>query len=203
MTVQIREVLLQATVASHREGPRAAWPQIAFAGRSNVGKSTLLNALFGRPLAATSKHPGKTRTINYYLVNGRVFFVDLPGYGYAKVAKSERAGWGRRVTDYVLGEDRLRLVVSLVDPRIPTSPLDQDLLEMLRTCGRSFLVVMTKSDCLGRGARSTAAGRLRQDLGLLEAPMAVSARTGLGTKELLTRLGAASAARGVTGEGAR
>ncbi len=191
-------------MASHREGPKAAWPQIAFAGRSNVGKSTLLNALFGRPLAATSKHPGKTRTINYYLVNGAMYFVDLPGYGYARVAKSERAGWGRRVTDYVVGEDRLRLVVALVDPRIPTSPLDRDLLDMLRACGRAFLVVMTKSDCLGRGALATAAQRLRRDLGLAEAPRAVSARAAMGTKELLAQLAAAaSGARRVTDEGVR
>lgn len=190
-------------MANYREGPKARWPQIAFAGRSNVGKSTLLNALFGRPLAATSKHPGKTRTINYYLVNGSVFFVDLPGYGYARVAKSERAGWGRRITDYVTGEDRLKLVVSLVDPRIPTSPLDEDLLALLRQCGRDFLVVMTKSDCLGRGALAAAAQRLRRDLALPEAPLAVSARTGVGTRELLTQLALASAAPGARGEGAR
>lgn len=200
--MHIREVHLQATVANHREGPKTPWPQIAFAGRSNVGKSTLLNALFGRPLAATSKHPGKTRTINYYLVNGSVFFVDLPGYGYAKVAKSERAGWGRRITDYVTGEDRLKLVVSLVDPRIPTSPLDEDLLALLRQCGREFLVVMTKADCLGRGALAAAAQRLRRDLALPEAPLAVSARTGAGTKELLAHLAAVSAPRRAGGEGA-
>ncbi len=195
MSVQIREVLLQATVASHREGPKAPWPQIAFAGRSNVGKSTLLNALFGRPIAATSKHPGKTRTINYYLVNGAVYFVDLPGYGYAKVAQSERAGWGRQVTDYVVAEDRLRLVVALVDPRIPTSPLDRDLVAMLRTCGREFLVVMTKADCLGRGALASAAQRLRRDLDLAEVPLAVSARARMGTRELLALLAAAASAR--------
>lgn len=200
--MHIREVHLQATVANHREGPKAPWPQIAFAGRSNVGKSTLLNALFGRPLAATSKHPGKTRTINYYLVNGSVFFVDLPGYGYARVAKSERSSWGKRITDYVMGEDRLKLVVSLVDPRIPTSPLDEDLLALLRQCGRDFLVVMTKSDCLGRGALAAAAQRLRRDLALPEAPLAVSARTGVGTRELLTQLAAASAAPGARREGA-
>lgn len=200
--MQIREVLLHATVASHREGPKAALPQIAFAGRSNVGKSTLLNAFFGRPLAATSKHPGKTRTINYYLVNGTVYFVDLPGYGYAQVAKSERAGWGRRVTDYVVGEERLRLVVALVDPRIPTSPLDRNLLDLLRGCGRTFLVVMTKSDCLGRGALAAAAQRLQRDLALAEEPLPVSARTGMNTKKLLAQLAAvASGARRVSEEG--
>lgn len=199
----IREVHLQATVASHREGPKAPWPQIAFAGRSNVGKSTLLNTLFGRPLAATSKHPGKTRTLNYYLVNRSVFFVDLPGYGYARVPRSERSAWGTRITDYVIGEDRLRLVVALVDPRIPTSPLDEDLLALLRQCGREFLVVMTKSDCLGRGALAAARQRLQRDLALDEAPLALSARTGAGVRDLLAHLAAVSAPRRATGEGAR
>lgn len=197
----IREVHLHATVANHRDGPKAKWPQVAFAGRSNVGKSTLLNALFGRPLAATSKHPGKTRTINYYLVNGSAYFVDLPGYGYARVAKSERAAWGRWITDYVVQEERLRLVVALVDPRIPTSPLDEELVALLRDCGRPFVVVMTKADCLGRGALAEAAQRLRRDLRLDEAPLGVSGRTGFGMRELAARLAAALAGRGAAREG--
>ena len=119
-------MILRATVADHREGLKERFPQVAFAGRSNVGKSSLLNVLFGRRIAAISKQPGKTRTINYYLVNGHFFLVDLPGYGYARVAKDERAGWGRSITDYLRGEERLRLVVGLLDPRIPTSPGDRD-----------------------------------------------------------------------------
>jgi GTP-binding protein len=190
----IGDVKLCATVADHREGPRDAFPQVAFAGRSNVGKSSLLNALFGRTLALVSKTPGKTRTINYYLVNRSVFFVDLPGYGFAKVAQGERRSWGERVTRYIEREERLRLVVGLVDPRIPTSPLDVELAEMVRGLGRSLLVVATKADQLGRGAMAAAAVRLMADLDLPAPPLVFSSRTGAGKKELLTVIANAVAA---------
>ena len=186
--MRIGQVTLCATVADHRKGPRDPFVQVAFAGRSNVGKSRLLNALFARDIAMVSKTPGKTRTINYYLVNRSIFFVDLPGYGYAKVAQSERRGWGERVTQYLESEERLRLVVGLVDPRIPTSPLDVELAEMVRGLGRSLLVVATKADQLSRGAMAAAALRLMADLELAERPLAFSARTGAGKKELLTAI---------------
>ena len=188
--MRIGQVTLCATVADHRKGPRDPFVQVAFAGRSNVGKSSLLNALFARDIAMVSKTPGKTRTINYYLVNRSIFFVDLPGYGYAKVAQSERRGWGERVTQYLESEERLRLVVGLVDPRIPTSPLDVELAEMVRGLGRSLLVVATKADQLSRGAMAAAALRLMADLELAERPLAFSARTGAGKKELLAAIAA-------------
>ena len=184
-----------ATVADHREGPRDPLPQVAFAGRSNVGKSSLLNALFSRDIAMVSKTPGKTRTINYYLVNRSTFFVDLPGYGFAKVAQSERRAWGEKVTRYVEHEERLRLVVALVDPRIPTSPLDVELVAMVRELGRPLLVVATKADQLGRGAMAAAAIRLQADLGLPGRPLAFSSRTGDGKKELLAAIFGAVAAQ--------
>jgi GTP-binding protein len=186
--MRIGEVKLCATVADHREGPRDPLPQVAFAGRSNVGKSSLLNALFSRDIAMVSKTPGKTRTINYYLVNRSTFFVDLPGYGFAKVAQSERRAWGEKVTRYVEQEERLRLVVALVDPRIPTSPLDAELVAMVRELGRPLLVVATKADQLGRGALAAAAIRLQADLGLPGRPLAFSSRTGAGKKELLAAI---------------
>ena len=192
--MRIGEVRLCATVADHRDGPREPFPQVAFAGRSNVGKSSLLNALFGRTLAMVSKTPGKTRTINYYLVNGRLFFVDLPGYGFAKVSHGERRAWGEKVTRYLEREARLRLVVGLVDPRIPTSPLDAELATMVRQLGRPLLVVATKADQLGRGALAAAAMRLQADLGLAERPLAFSARTGAGKQQLLAAIAAAVAA---------
>lgn len=192
--MRIGEVRLCATVADHRDGPREPFPQVAFAGRSNVGKSSLLNALFGRTLAMVSKTPGKTRTINYYLVNGRLFFVDLPGYGFAKVSHGERRAWGEKVTRYLEREARLRLVVGLVDPRIPTSPLDVELATMVRQLGRPLLVVATKADQLGRGALAAAAMRLQADLGLAERPLAFSARTGAGKQQLLAAIAAAVAA---------
>ena len=184
--MRVNTVSLRATVADHRKGPREPLPQVAFAGRSNVGKSSLLNAVFGRRLALVSKQPGKTRTINYYLVNERLFFVDLPGYGYAKVSQSVRRDWGDSVTSYIAEETRLHLVVGLIDPRIPTSPLDIELAGLVRAAGKRLAVVLTKADRLRRGALAAAAHRIARDLGLEEPPIGFSARTGQGRKEILT-----------------
>jgi len=192
--MRIATVELRATVADHRQGPKEPIPQVAFAGRSNVGKSSLLNCLFGRRLAAVSKAPGKTRTLNYYLVNGRCYLVDLPGYGYARVSKGERVGWGERITAYLREEARLRLVVGLVDPRIPTSPLDVELSTFLRAVGKPLAVVLTKADKLGRGALAEAARRIREELGLDAPPLVFSALTGEGKQELLAAIGRAVAA---------
>ncbi len=175
---------LRACVVDFRQGPKEPWPQVAFAGRSNVGKSSLLNALFGQKLAQVSKTPGKTRTLNYYLVNHRCFFVDLPGYGFAAVPKKERERWGRNVTDYILHEERLELVVTLVDPRVPTSPLDQALLELCFQAARPVLVVLTKADALSRGALAAERLRVQRDLRLAELPLVFSAKSGEGKREL-------------------
>jgi GTP-binding protein len=181
----ITTVELQATVADHREGPREPLPQVAFAGRSNVGKSSLLNTLCGKVVARTAKAPGKTRTINYYLVNRSLYFVDLPGYGYAGLARSERERWGERISSYIRDESRLHLVVGLIDPRIPTSPLDRELVQFVRGVGKRLLAVLTKADRLTRGALAAAAVRIARDLALESRPLAVSSRTGTGRSELL------------------
>jgi len=190
----IRAVELAATVADHRKGPRRPLPRVAFAGRSNVGKSSLLNVLFGRTLARTSKTPGKTRTLNYYLVNDACFFVDLPGYGYARVAMDERRSWGKRITAFLEEEPRLALVVGLIDPRVPTSPLDLDLAALVRSAGRPLLAVLTKTDRIRPGELARAADRLRRDLELDARPLAFSARTGTGKREILTAIADALAA---------
>ena len=182
--MNIQSVELRATVADRRKGPREPVPHVAFAGRSNVGKSSLLNALFGQRLAQVSKTPGKTRTINYYLVNGRFFLVDLPGYGYARVAHGERVAWGEHVTSYIRDETRLQSVVALIDPRIPTSPLDVELAGFVRAVGKRLLVVLTKADQLRRGALATAVARITRDLALPGPPLTFSARTGVGRREL-------------------
>ena len=192
--MRIEEVTLRATVASHREGPREPFPQVAFAGRSNVGKSSLLNALFGQKLAMVSKTPGKTRTINYYLVNRRWFFVDLPGYGYARAGRDQREAWGGQITTYIEQEDRLSLVVALIDPRIPTSPLDVDLVSFVRGVGKPLLLVMTKTDRLGRGELARTGPRLVRELGADGALIAFSAHTGGGRKEVLAAIARALAA---------
>ena len=192
--VRIASVELRATVAQHSQGPNDALPQVAFAGRSNVGKSSLLNSLFGQRLALVSKTPGKTRTLNYYLVNQQCYFVDLPGYGFARIGREQRQSWGTNITSYLREERRLRLVVGLIDPRIPTSPLDLDLAAFVRQAGTPLLLVMTKTDRVGRGALAQAAARIARELGEGVPPLAFSAQTGAGHKEILNAIAKALAA---------
>jgi len=190
----VNEVELRATVMDHHQGPHQPLPQVAFAGRSNVGKSSLLNTLFGKRIAAVSKTPGKTRTINYYLVNRSLYFVDLPGYGYARVEQARRQTWGKAVTAYLEDEDRLALVLGLVDPRVPTSPLDIELAAFVRAAGRRLLVILTKADKLSRGALAQASARVRHDLELDHAPLPFSAHTGAGRADVLAAIAHAVAA---------
>lgn len=128
--------------------PESDLPEIAFAGRSNVGKSSLLNKLFGRKnLARVSSVPGKTITINFYQVD-EYNFVDLPGYGYAKVAKTEKDRWAEMMEGYFNSDRNIRLVVQLVDMRHPPTKDDIMMMEFLRANGYDYIVVMTKSDKL-------------------------------------------------------
>lgn len=122
-------------------------PEIAFLGRSNVGKSSLLNSLLGRRgLARTSNTPGRTQSINYFLVNDSFYFVDLPGYGYAKVSKSMRADWGVMARDYLTERSELVLFIQLVDSRHHPTELDKQLNDWLIVNGKIHLVVATKAD---------------------------------------------------------
>lgn len=128
--------------------PPSDLPEIAFAGRSNVGKSSLLNKLFGRKnLARVSSVPGKTITINFYQVD-EYNFVDLPGYGYAKVAKTEKDRWAEVMEGYFNSDRNIKLVVQLVDMRHPPTKDDIMMMEFLQATGYEFIVVMTKADKL-------------------------------------------------------
>lgn len=128
--------------------PQSELPEIAFAGRSNVGKSSLLNRLFGRKnLARVSSVPGKTITINFYQVEDNNF-VDLPGYGYAKVAKTEKDRWAEMMEGYFNSNRNIKLVVQLVDMRHPPTKDDIMMMEFLQASGYEFIVVMTKADKL-------------------------------------------------------
>ena len=155
------------------------------AGRSNVGKSSLLNWLFRRSLARVAKAPGKTRTLNFFLINRSFYLVDLPGYGYAKVGRQLREEWGRELGQYLASEDRLAGVVSLVDIRHGLTARDRDLQNLLLTTGLERLVVLTKADKVGRGQRARMQHGVQRELGLHIPPMAVSVRTGEGRRELL------------------
>ncbi|MDP6041841.1 MAG: ribosome biogenesis GTP-binding protein YihA/YsxC [Candidatus Latescibacteria bacterium] len=129
--------------------PRDGFPEIAFAGRSNVGKSSLLNKLFNRKnLAKTSGTPGKTRTLNYYRVNDAHYFVDLPGYGYAKRSQQERQQWGELIEGYVQDRDALVGFVQLIDARHDPTRDDLQMLDWLVHTKKPFVVVATKADKL-------------------------------------------------------
>lgn len=134
--------------------PPADRPEIAFAGRSNVGKSTLINALLGvTGLAKVSQTPGKTRLINFFDVDERFYVVDLPGYGYAKVAKTEKSKWAPMLERYLAARDTLRGVVVLIDLRRGLGDLDRQLLSFLTSHGRAVVPVFTKADKLKGNAR--------------------------------------------------
>ncbi|SYZ74441.1 putative GTP-binding protein EngB [Candidatus Zixiibacteriota bacterium] len=136
-----------------RKIPSDSRPQIAFGGRSNVGKSTLLNSLVGqKKLARTSKVPGRTQSLNYFLINDRYYFVDLPGYGYAKAPEKVRQNWGKTVDKYLNAVDNLRGFVFLLDCRRDPNEEDMMLLDWLENKSLEYIIVLTKADKLGRGA---------------------------------------------------
>ena len=127
--------------------PGDVLPEVAFAGRSNVGKSSLLNALVGqKALARTSNTPGRTREVNYFVLDDRAYLVDLPGYGYAKASKKEVAGWNRLIQDYLKGRASLRRVFLLIDARHGLKTSDAPTLELMDVAAVSYQAVLTKAD---------------------------------------------------------
>jgi len=160
-------------------------PEVAFVGRSNVGKSTLLNALVGRRIAKTSGTPGKTRALNVFLIDESHYFLDLPGYGYARVGKAQRGAF-RGLVKHTLRRDRLQGVVWLLDIRHPLSAEDRAMQDALAEEETTrVLAALTKGDKLSAGKRSTRERELRDELGLPEDQVVVtSAKTGEGLVEL-------------------
>lgn len=162
-------------------------PQIAFVGRSNVGKSSLLNRLLGRKrLARISSTPGRTRAVNYFLINSRFYFVDLPGYGYARRAKEQRREWARLMDGYFQQARSRAHVIQLVDAKVGATALDLQAFDYLRSQGLLPLVVATKADRVSKGKRQTTLGEINASLSP-ERPLKVlafSARTGEGVKEI-------------------
>lgn len=149
--------------------PRDGRPEFAFVGRSNVGKSSLLNTLLNRKgLAKTSSTPGKTQTINYFEINGKFYFVDLPGYGYAKVPKTLKRNWQEAMTEYLMGREPLRLAVQLIDSRHPPTPKDLEMLALLEEAEAPTLIVATKIDKLKAGERARSLATIREVLELDE-----------------------------------
>lgn len=158
---------LEAVAVRPNQYPDANLDEIAFVGRSNVGKSSLLNLLTNRKsLARVSGNPGKTRTINFYLINDAFRFVDLPGYGYAKVSKSITADWDRMMDDFFKQRKNLRRVVQLVDIRHEPSKLDIQMYEYLRSYGLDGLVCATKADKISGNQKQKNLSVIRKNLNL-------------------------------------
>jgi len=169
--------------------PPADRPEAAFAGRSNVGKSSLINRLLARRnLAKTSRTPGRTQTINFYDVNQELYFVDLPGYGFAKVPLSVRAAWRPMVEKYLSAGRDLRLVVLLLDIRRDPQNEERDLMNWLAARQVPTLVVLTKADKVSRGRRAARAAAAARTLGLAEPPLIFSAVSGEGRQAVWQRL---------------
>ncbi len=191
--MHIREITFVKGAASWSGLPSDGLPEVAFAGRSNVGKSSLLNALAGRrALARTSGTPGKTREFNYYLVNGGLYFVDLPGFGYAKISKQERARWARLIERYVTERDSLRLLVHLVDSRREPGEIDRSFIECMRGQGAPYAIALTKCDKLSGNERAKAERGMRETLSSvgLEIPIfPTSSQTKRGLPALLEWIG--------------
>ncbi len=182
--------LLSALDAAHFPAPSV--PEIAFLGRSNVGKSSLLNALVGDKAAKVSSTPGRTRAINFFaLLNERqqqrLIFADLPGYGYAKISKSISAGWPAFIEPYLAERETLGLCICLVDSNIPPQESDRQLVDWLRAEDRSFAVVATKVDRLSGNKRTSNLATLKKSLEVDEI-LAVSAKTKAGINALWSRI---------------
>jgi GTP-binding protein len=184
------QFLLSALSATQFPAPDA--PEIAFLGRSNVGKSSLLNELVGEKAAKVSSTPGRTRAINFFVLldqSGRrkLVFADLPGYGYAKISKSISAGWAEFIDPYLAIRSTLKLCVCLVDSNVPPQNSDGQLFDWLRGAGREFVVVATKIDRLSGNERARNLLALKKGLGL-DVVLPVSAKTGYGIGALWARI---------------
>ena len=191
--------LLSATSPAHfpAEAKTFGAPEIAFLGRSNVGKSSLLNALVGEKVAHTSSTPGRTRAINFFALHEGVgdkmrqrptmIFADLPGYGYAKISKSIAAEWPSFIEPYLAERETLALAVCLVDTNIPPQKSDRTLIDFFRETQRPFLVVGTKGDRLSNTALAKSLAALKREHEVAEV-LPVSAKTSAGVKALWGRL---------------
>ena len=186
--MRINKSDLETVAVKRNQYPDQSLKEVAFAGRSNVSKSSLLNLLTGRKkLARVSGSPGKTRTINFYIINDEFRIVDLPGYGYAKVSKSVSAGWGDMMETYLENRPNLLKVIQLVDIRHAPSKQDAEMYNYLRHFGLDGIVVATKADKISRNQMAKQLKLIRQTLGLTseDKVIPVSALKRTGHEELL------------------
>lgn len=191
--MKIESASFQGSATRPEDEPRTPGPDVLFVGRSNVGKSSLINRLLKTPgLARTSSTPGRTQTVNFYRINGSFHFVDFPGYGFAKVPERIRVRWRPMVESFLdHRRRRVRLAVLLVDARHRPTELDRTMKRWLEWREFPFLVVATKADKLSGNGRTRSAKAIREELGPWESEdslVLASARTGLGMTKIWKRL---------------
>lgn len=186
----IKQAEFFTTVVAKNQYPTEGIKEIAFVGRSNVGKSSLINLLTNnKKLAKTSGNPGKTRTINYFLINNSFYFVDLPGYGYAKVPKDLQESWGRMMEQYLIDREELKVIIVLVDIRHKPSKGDENMMEFIKHYDIPFIVAATKADKISRGQRAKYLKVIKDSLGLdYDSIVACSTLDRTGIEELLTKM---------------
>ena len=189
MALRYDQARFTASYGNAADIPDPELPEVSFAGRSNVGKSSLLNKLVGRKaLAKVSSTPGRTANINFFEVDG-IYLVDLPGYGFAKVSKAEQRRWANLIADYFAQERSFNLVVSLVDIRHDAQRLDREMLDFLQENELPFCVALTKADKLSRNKQQQQQSSLAKQFGLERDQLIItSAQTGLGIAELKRRI---------------
>ena len=190
--VNFRTARFLKSCPSNKHLPADAIGEVAFAGRSNVGKSSVLNSLAGqKKLAKSSSVPGKTREINLFSVNEKCRLVDLPGYGYARVSKKEQERWGLEMTRYISERENLKGVVILMDMRHPLTPLDRNMIELVRNGGKAFAFVLNKADKLSKNERIKTQKKVEKELLAINVPALLipySAEKKMGVGELATLL---------------
>ena len=182
MIIKKAEILISAV--KKEQYPDMTLPEIAFAGKSNVGKSSMINALLNRrSLARTSSQPGKTQTLNFYNINDEFNFVDLPGYGYAKVSKSEQGKWAPMIDTYLHNRQQLREVFLLVDIRHEPSKNDQQMYEWIKGSGFTGYVIASKADKLSRSQQIKSLNLIKKTLNIkgdnLIYPFSASSKLGV------------------------
>lgn len=163
----IKNVSLETVCGITSKLPDSIYPEIAFAGKSNVGKSSLINGLMNRKnLARTSAQPGKTQTINFYNINSELYFVDLPGYGYAKVSKTEKEKWGKMIERYLHTSKMLKAIFLLIDIRHEPGANDKDMYDWIVRNGYEPIIIATKFDKINRSQKDKCLKIIRNSLGL-------------------------------------
>ncbi len=187
------KVRFAGSYTTFKDMPQTAKPEFAFIGRSNVGKSSLINMLIGQNIAKTSAKPGKTQTINLYNVEDKWYLADLPGYGYAKTAKTKRQTWQKMIADYLLKRPELANVFILIDSRLEPQPIDHDFIQWAGKNQIPFAIVFTKTDKISKNELKKVVTQWQKLLSTeweeLPEMFISSAKTKVGRKELLTFIG--------------